>query len=449
MSPRIFFVDDEPKAGRLFTRLAASEGYDCSTFTDPYEALASFRETPADVVITDLKMPGMDGLHLLRELKSLDEHVAVLIITGYSTVDDAITALRAGATDFLKKPYDPDELLISVRRVLEHERLAAENRLLRRQLEDSRHTHGHTHGMVGESEAMREVYRLIDKVAAIRCNVIIHGESGTGKELVARAVHYCGDDADKPFIVIDCGALTDTLLESELFGHEKGAFTGADRSKQGLLEAASGGSVFLDEIGNISAGLQTKLLRVVQEQQITRVGGLRPIDIDCRFIAASNRNLAEMVSAGEFRHDLFHRLNVVQIDLPPLRDRLEDLPMLTAHFVHHFSERYDRHLSGFDIDSMQRLTAYHWPGNIRELRNLVERQVALADGPELHIETLGETIPSTETALDADNPSLEELEQRYVIKTLRRLQGNRQASAEALGINKSTLWRKLRQMDVE
>jgi len=278
--------------------------------------------------------------------------------------------------------------------------------------------------------------------------VIVEGESGTGKELAARAIHFQGQYADKPFIVIDCGALSDTLLESELFGHEKGAFTGAVSSKAGLLEAAAGGTVFLDEIGNISDAMQIKLLRVVQEQQVTRVGGLRPIDIDVRFIVASNQDLEAMVAQGHFRHDLYHRLNVVKLRMPALRERRDDIPVLVQHFIDHFNQQYQRKVTGFDAASMQQLLQYDWPGNVRELQNLVERHVALADHPLLHLERLGGPRPATarsESGIDQDLPSLQELERRYILKVLDHYQGNREQTAASLGINKSTLWRKLQQ----
>ncbi|MEJ2554557.1 MAG: sigma-54 dependent transcriptional regulator [Gammaproteobacteria bacterium] len=311
--PRILFVDDDPKSGELFARFAQGSAFSVDVHRDPEQALADFRNHGADLIISDLSMPGITGMDLLREVRAQDPQVPFIIITGYSTVDNAIEALRLGATDFIKKPYEVEELLLQAERNLENARLRAENLLLRRQVRDAQLRYR----LIGQSGAMQQVYRLIEKIADIRCNVIIEGESGTGKELVARAIHDQGSDASQPFVVIDCGALTDTLLESELFGHEKGAFTGATQTKAGLLEAASGGTVFLDEICNISDAMQTKLLRVVQEQQITRVGGVRPIDIDVRFIVATNRNLEAMVAHGEFRHDLYHRLIVVRITVPP------------------------------------------------------------------------------------------------------------------------------------
>ncbi|OOG20653.1 sigma-54-dependent Fis family transcriptional regulator [Thioalkalivibrio denitrificans] len=442
----ILFVDDDPRAGELFLRFCEGGPNQVRVFRDPAEALAHFKAEGADLIITDLAMPNMSGMELLSAVRAHDPDVPVIIITGYSTVDSAIEALRLGATDFIKKPYDTDELLVLIERTLEGVRLRRENRLLRRQLKDERLRYG----MVGRGEAMEGIYRVIDKVADIRCNVIIEGESGTGKELVARAIHNQGPDAEKPFVVIDCGALNETLLESELFGHEKGAFTGASHTKAGLLESASGGTVFLDEICNVSDAMQVKLLRVVQEQQVVRVGSVRPIAIDVRFIAATNRNLEAMVEAGEFRHDLYHRLNVVKIVMPPLRARREDIPVLLQAFVEEFAGRYHRQVDGFDAQSLERLQAYDWPGNVRELRNLVERHIALADGPQLHLDPQwpgAVDAQGTTPALDADEPDLATLERRYILKTLERLGGNREQTARALGINKSTLWRKLQQYE--
>jgi DNA-binding NtrC family response regulator len=444
----IFFIDDDVRAGELFQRFAHEQGYQVKIFQDPQVALQSFREYPADLVITDLKMPGLSGIELLAALRKIDNEVPVIIITGYSTVEHAIEALRLGATDFIKKPYDIEELLLHISKTLESRNLRLENRQLKSELASQRGERR----MIGESEAMRALRDLVGKVAAIRCNVIIEGESGTGKELVARALHTQSPFAEKPFVVIDCGALSDTLLESELFGHERGSFTGADQRRIGLLESARGGTVFLDEICNISDAMQIKLLRVVQEQQIMRVGGVTPIDIDVRFIAATNRDIEHMVASGEFRHDLYHRLNVVRIRVPPLRERADDLPLLLQHFIDQFNRRYQRHVKGFTPDAMRVLLTYHWPGNVRELLHLVERHVALADDEWLSLSAPLDVVATSglsEPSLAHDHPDLETLERRYILQTLKRLSGNREQTAQALGINKSTLWRKLQSYGIK
>ena len=437
---QILFVDDDPKAGELMQRFSEGAAYECQVFQDPQVALDYFNQHGAELIISDLRMPGMTGMQLCEAVRKKDSEVPFIIVTGYAEVDNAIEALRLGASDFIKKPFDMDELRLQIERTLQHRELLKENRLLRRQLSDERQRYG----MVGQSEAMQQVYAVINKIADIRCNVIIEGESGTGKELVARAIHYQGQYADKPFIVIDCGALSDTLLESELFGHEKGAFTGAVKAKAGLLEEASGGTVFLDEIGNISDAMQIKLLRVIQEQQVTRVGGLKPTDIDVRFIVATNQDLERRVSEGSFRHDLYHRLNVVSLHMPALCERRDDIPMLVDHFIKRYTEQYQRNVTGFDATAMQQLMQHDWPGNIRELQNLVERHVALADEPVMLLQGLRTIRPEvSEDELAGDLPNLEELERRYILKVLSNFDGNREATAEILGINKSTLYRKL------
>jgi DNA-binding NtrC family response regulator len=443
--PRIHFIDDDPTAGRLFSRFAVDAGYEVTTFKDPVAALEAFRQSPADAVITDLKMPGMSGIELLAELKTLEPRLPVIIITGYSTVENAIEALRLGAADFVKKPYDAEELLHQVGLVLEAANLKRENQALRQALARERQSSS----ILGESAPVAQLRELIAKLAQLRCNVIVTGESGTGKELVARDLHQLSPWAEQPFVVIDCGAVSDTLLESELFGHEKGAFTGADQQRIGRLESATGGTVFLDEICNVSDAMQTKLLRVVQEQKITRVGGVEQIDIDVRFVAATNRDLAAMVKAGDFREDLYHRLNVVRIDVPPLRERTGDVGLLIHHFIHEFNLRYQRDVQGFDPASMQQLEAYGWPGNVRELRNLVERHLVLADGHEMSVDQSVAESAAVEVSrgIDHDQPDLKTLEQRYIEKTLQRCDGNRELTARILGINKSTLWRKMQQYE--
>ena len=446
-SKHIFFIDDDPKAGDLFGRFTEDTHYSVQTYQSPKAALQAFKKQPCDLIITDMKMPGMTGIELLDAVKSIDPDIPVIIITGYSSVDNAIQALRLGAADFIKKPYDIEELLRQIELILDNRALQRENTRLQQALSEQSST---PTKLLGESPQMLQLREMIHKLAEIRCNVIINGESGTGKELAAMDLHQLSPYADKPFVVIDCGALTDTLLESELFGHEKGSFTGADSRRIGRLESASGGSVFLDEIGNISDAMQIKLLRVVQEQQIVRVGGTHPISIDARFIVASNRNLEEMIEKGEFRHDLYYRLNVVQIEMPPLRDRRDDIPMLVQHFIKLFNKRYNRQVDSFSAESLRSLIQYAWPGNVRELRNLVERHVALAEGSKLELMS---EFPSFSVAspngLDHDSPDLRTLEQRYILKVLEKNGNNRDLTATTLGINKSTLWRKLQSYQLD
>lgn len=440
--PRIIFVDDDPNAGELMLRFSEEASYSCTVFRLPEMALEHFKKEGADLIVSDLRMPKMTGVQLLQAVREHTPNIPFIIITGYANIDDAIDALRLGASDFIKKPFDMDELQILIEKTLGHHALVKENILLKRQLDFEQNNFG----MIGSSKEMQDVYKLIHKISDIRCNVIIQGESGTGKELAARAVHFESQFADQPFVVIDCGSLTDTLLESELFGHEKGAFTGAQKTKQGLLEVASGGTVFLDEIGNISDAMQTKLMRVIQEKQITRVGGVSPIDIDVRFIVASNRDLERLAVANEFRHDLYHRLNVVKLTMPNLRDHRDDIPLLIQHFIEIFAANFQRDIKGFDSASIKKLISHDWPGNVRELQNLIERSVALADGPVMKLEEIT-SLRSTDT-IDSDLPTLDELEKRYIFKLLERFNDSRDKTAETLGINKSTLWRKLQQYKI-
>ncbi len=435
--PRIIFVDDDPNAGELMLRFSEEASYSCTVFRLPQMALEHFKKEGADLIVSDLRMPKMTGVELLKAVREHTPDIPFIIITGYANVDDAVDALRLGASDFIKKPFDMDELQILIEKTLGHQALLEENNFLKRQLSTERSSFG----MIGTSENMQDVYQIIQKISDIRCNVIIEGESGTGKELAARAVHFESLFAEQPFVVIDCGSLTDTLLESELFGHEKGAFTGAQKTKQGLLEIASGGTVFLDEIGNISDAMQTKLMRVIQEKQITRVGGIAPIDIDVRFIVASNKDLERLAITNKFRHDLYHRLNVVKLTMPPLREHRDDIPLLIHHFIELYAKNFQRDVKGFDNDAMKKLLAHDWPGNVRELQNLIERSIALADAPVMKLDEIT-SLRSTDT-IDSDLPTLEELEKRYIRKLLKRFNDSRDKTAETLGINKSTLWRKL------
>jgi DNA-binding NtrC family response regulator len=380
----------------------------------------------------------------------VDPDVPVLVMTGYSSVENAVEAMKRGAADFIKKPFDFEEFRLIVERSMESQQLKKENRLLRKRLRRA----GNRFGMIGDSQPMRKLFNTIEKVAEVSCNVIISGESGTGKELVAHALHEYSPNKDAPFVVIDCGALTETLLESELFGHEKGAFTGAMQRKHGLMEQASGGTLFLDEISNISDAMQMKLMRAIEEQHITRVGGTTPIPINLRIVVATNRDLGKMVEEGQFRHDFYHRLNVVNLQVPSLSERREDIPALVESFVEEFAERYKRRVKGFDSSSMKRLCDAQWPGNVRQLRNTVERCVILADGPLLswEDESAGqEKHPFFKDGGFSESSfvSLSELEQAYIEHVLRHHGGKKSRAAQILGIDKTTLWRKLKRSNGE
>jgi len=442
---RILFVDDDSVTCSVMQRNCDRVGYRCDVFQSAMECLHEFEKNGADILVTDLRMPEMTGFDLLNKVREIDKDLPVLVMTGYSSVENAVEAMKLGATDFIKKPFDFEELKLIIDRNLSAFRLKEENQLLKKRLLSGRNRFG----MIGDTPVMKTLFATIEKVATVSCNVIITGDSGTGKELVARALHEYSPRKDAPFVVIDCGALTETLLESELFGHEKGSFTGATQRKRGLMEQASGGTLFLDEICNISDAMQMKLMRALESQTITRVGSTSAIPIDLRIITASNRDLEAMVKKEEFRHDFYHRLNVVNIHVPALNTRREDIPSLVEHFVSEFAERYKRQIKGFDTVSMNNLYNAEWSGNIRELKNIVERCVILSDSPVM---TWPDQSFSKQETNDIagiqfpaeDFPSLERLEQEYIEHVLEYSGGKKTKAANILGIDKTTLWRKLR-----
>ncbi|MCK4743341.1 MAG: sigma-54-dependent Fis family transcriptional regulator [Sulfuriflexus sp.] len=446
----MLFVDDDPVTCKVMQRQCESAGLDMHVFQSPTECLNEFTKSGADVVVTDLRMPEMNGFDLLTKLREVDQDALILVMTGHSSVENAVEAMKRGAADFIKKPFDFDEFTLTVQRSIESNELKKENKLLKKRLRRS----GNRFGMIGDSPIMRSLFNSIEKVSEVSCNVIITGESGTGKELVAHALHDYSPRKDAPFVVIDCGALTETLLESELFGHEKGAFTGANQRKQGLMEQASGGTLFFDEVCNISDAMQMKLMRAIEDQNVTRVGGTQSTPIDIRIVAATNRDLEQLVEEGVFRHDFYHRLNVVNIRLPSLDERREDIPAFVEHFVDEFANRYSRQVKGFDPASMRRLCDAPWPGNIRELRNIVERCVILADSPVLswssEVPEEGNEQAFNEDLFSGTNfVTLDELEQAYISHVLNHSKGKKNRAAQILGIDKTTLWRKLKRIASE
>lgn len=445
---KIMFVDDDLITGRVMKRNCDNANYSCAVYQNAKDCLEAFKKSSADIIITDLRMPGMNGFELLTELRNIDQNVPVLVMTGYSSVENAIEAMKRGATDFIKKPFDFTELKLMLDRTMKAVKLKNENKLLRRRLGQKRNRFG----MIGDSPVMRSLFNTIEKVADVNCNVVITGESGTGKELVARALHDYSSNKDAPFVTVDCGALSDTMLESELFGHEKDAFSGAEERKQGLMEQASGGTLFLDEICNISDAMQIKLMRTIESNKISRLGSSEEINVNVRIIAASNRVLEDAIAEGVLRNDFYHRLNVVNIHVPALSERREDIPALVEQFVQEFAERYNRDIKGFDTTSLKLLCDASWPGNVRELRNLVEREVILSEDPTLHWNK-----PEMQADIDSEQAihfsednfvSLEKLEQDYISHVLRCFNGKKTKVASILGIDKTTLWRKLRRYDV-
>jgi DNA-binding NtrC family response regulator len=439
----VLIADDDPVALELLGEVLTSEGHRVRAAAGGEECLRLAAAEPVDLAIVDLRMPDIDGVQVLRRLASIQPGVPVLILTAFATIDTAIEAIREGAYDYLSKPFRMEEVKLVVRRTLEARRLARENAQFRREVE---HRYG-VQNLVGQSPPMVEVYKLVARVASLDTTVLIQGETGTGKELVARAIHYASPRASGPFVVVDCTALPEALFESELFGHERGAFTGALSSRRGLLETAAGGTCFLDEIGELSTALQAKLLRALQEQAIRRVGGNNWIPVSVRIIAATNRDLKKRVEEGAYREDLYYRLNVVTIALPPLRERLEDVPLLAQHLLDRYARASGKAIAGFAREALTGLSAYHWPGNVRELENAIERAVALSSSELIMPEDLPAHAPQDASAapvMPGSRMSLDAMKQWYVSKVLDDLGGNKMRAAEVLGIDRGTLYRILK-----
>ncbi len=442
---RVLVVDDDRETVDLLQEILAKEGYQVATAGDGHAALALVSRTsnePPDVVITDLQMPGMDGLALLSELRTRLPDTLVILATAYGSLKTAVDGIKAGAFDYLSKPFIVNEIRLVVRRALEHKQVLQENRDLREQLRDRYRFDN----LVGSSPGMVAVYKLIARVAQTDSTVLIQGESGTGKELVARAIHTNSQRHAGPFVAVDSGSLAESLLESELFGHERGAFTGAVAAKKGLLEKAHLGSCFLDEMADVSLALQSKLLRVIQEREIRRVGGSEAIPVDVRIIAATNKDLQRLVESGKFREDLYYRLNVVTIAIPPLRERPEDIPDLAQFFVQKYSTARTKPVTGVSPEAMALLSSYGWPGNVRELEHVIERAVVLTPNPILLPHDLPPATQAQATQPPAQRgnwPSLESMERDYILRVLDAHKGDVGRAAEILGIHRKTLQRKI------
>src|SRR5579864_1204736 len=441
----LLVVDDEVTTRNLCRDVAADAGLQVYVAQTTEEALEILDQYPVDIVVTDLQVPQLGGLELLKRTRANNSDIAIIVLTQYGTIATAIEATRLGATDYVTKPFHVEELRAKIDRLIHSIEVDQENRLLREELR-SRPGFG---GLIGMSPRMQRVYKLIQKVAQHTYPVLILGESGTGKELVARSIHFSGPRKNKPFAPVDCSSLVPTLIESELFGYVKGAFTGAQHTKQGLFEAAGEGTLFLDEIGDLPVDLQAKLLRALQEREIKPVGSNERIGIRARVIAATNRDLESAIRTGGFRQDLYFRLNVVQIKLPPLRERKADIPLLVNTFLEKFSDAA-RPIHSISEDAMRRIMGYDWPGNIRELENAIERAVALGSGPILHVGDLPSNLQCTwsEKLSDVDElVPLEILERRAIFRALQETSGDKLAAARLLGIGKTTLYRKLKQYE--
>ncbi|MCP2518942.1 sigma-54 dependent transcriptional regulator [Candidatus Aminicenantes bacterium AC-708-M15] len=441
---KILIVDDEKSILDLLSMVFKKEGYNVYTALSSQRALELLDERDIDLVITDIKMPGMSGLSLLTHIKENYPDVPVIMITAYGSTREAVQALKAGALDYITKPFDIDELKIVVRNALHKRQLEQENIHLKKEL-TKRYSF---ENIVGKSKKMQEIFNLIERIAPTDATILIYGESGTGKELVAKAIHYKSLRRNNKFVSINCGALPENLLESELFGHVKGSFTGAYSDKRGLFEVANKGTLLLDEIGEMNPMTQVKLLRALQERKIRRVGGVEEIEIDVRIIASTNQNLKEKIKKGEFREDLFYRLNVINITLPPLRERKEDIPLLVEHFVEKYSKQFRKEKKEVTPEVMKVFQDYHWPGNIRELENVIERAMALSQGNKITIDDIPKEIihPATvempvsipEEGFNL-NSHLEEISRRYIEHALIKAERNIKRAAEILGISYRSL----------
>jgi two-component system response regulator HydG len=435
---RILVVDDEASARTGLEKLLTQEGYAVQTASDGKEALDIIIERAPDLVITDLKMPVMDGMELLEKAKAQNPAIPIIVATAFGELSTAVKAVRAGAADYLTKPIDFDALLISVERTMERHELTAETENLRRQLRD-RDQEG-LEGLLGTSPAMQKVYRTARQVAASRATVLITGESGTGKGELARAVHVLSPRAKGPFVQLHCAALAESLLESELFGHEKGSFTGAEKRRIGRFEQANGGTLFLDEIGEIPMLTQVKLLRVLQERTFERVGGNESVKTDVRLVAATNKDLAAEVREGRFREDLYYRLNVVHIEMPALRLRGNDVVMLAEHFLRKFARENQKRIDGFTDAARTKIVAHRWPGNVRELENAIERTVVLAPGPMVDAEDLPfEASPAVHGAVRIPGATMAEIEKFAILSTLEAAGGSTTRAADILDISVRTI----------
>ena len=453
---RILLIDNEEGLCRMMEQILLDHGYLARAYTSPQKAVEEFRPGAWDLVITDIKMPGMSGLEVLQKVKEVSKDIPVIMITAYATVDMSIQALRKGAYDMLTKPFEPDELIYRVKNALQQSELLEENRELRRELEGK----FCFDNIIGASDGLKNILGKVEKVAVRDTSVLITGESGSGKELIAQAIHYNSPRHERKFIAINCGALPETLLESELFGYKKGAFTGAKENRQGLLEAADGGTLFLDEVGNLPMNVQKTLLRFLQEKEFNRLGDTNPTRVDVRILSATNSDLKQAVKSGTFREDLYYRLNVVNIHLPPLRERIEDIPLLAAHFIHLQNQKFGTRVKGFEKEAVQALCGFAWPGNIRQLRNVIEACMAMDSHDYISRETLiqfieviGEShdVLALHTAETGDvpfNAALDKFEADLLKGLLKKHGGNVENAAREADMNMATIYRKIKKYNI-
>ncbi|HHT9108597.1 MAG TPA: sigma-54-dependent transcriptional regulator [Candidatus Wunengus sp. YC64] len=435
IKPKLLLVDDDKNALDGLVKILTHDGYPVSGVLSGYEALSLLSKKNFDIIVTDMKLPGIGGLSLIHEIRKKEESVAIVVITAYSSVKTAVEAIKCGADDYLTKPINIEELKLVLEKIWERQQLIAQNRMLKEKLKDKYKSSG----LVGNTPQMKQIFHMIADVAPSTASILILGETGTGKELVANALHCQSDRACMPFVALHCAALSEGVLESELFGHEKGAFTGAVQARKGRFEMADGGTLFLDEVGEMSLKVQVKLLRVLEKGEFERVGGEKTLKVDVRLITATNRNLEKEVSEGRFREDLFYRLNVITIHLPPLRERKDDIPILSNFFVIKYTKKYKKEIKGFAPEAMEALCAYHWPGNVRELENVVERAIVLCKKSTISVEHLPRNVvPGKDDMSVIKIPvgiSLKEAEKEIIQKTLQMTHGSKKEAANILGIS--------------
>jgi len=442
-TPSILIVDDEQHVRESLSSWFLEDGYEVASASGGKEALLLLGRRHYDVVITDIKMPGMDGLELQHRIHEVDPSVAIILVTAYASVDTAVQALKEGAYDYLSKPFDPEELSRIVEKACEKVRLEEENKSLKERLA------GVQQKIIGSSPGMLRVLQLVESVAPTGATVLIRGESGTGKELVARLIHSRSPRVFGPLVAVNCGALPEGVLESELFGHEKGSFTGAEARRKGKLELADGGTLFLDEIGEISQKVQVELLRALEDRKITRVGGTQEIPVDFRVICATNRDLEEAVRSGDFREDLYYRIKVFEIDIPPLRERPEDIMAIAEHYLERLGSQMGRRVTGFSPKARELLLRYRWPGNVRELANAIERALVVCHEGEIEETHLPISRRAAESSSDEDDLSLQACERRQITKVLHLTNYNVTHAAKKLGIDRVTLYNKMRKYGIE
>lgn len=443
---RIAIIDDEPLVLRNLQRKLIKNRFHVETFQESPKALDRIKTKPFDIVLTDIRMPEMDGMQVLDLIKEHSPKTEVIMMTGYASIENAVDAVKHGAFYYIEKPFTPEEVMLIVNRAVDKVRLIYENK----QLKEDLLRKDNVREIIGVTSPIRELIKIINKVSKINCNVLIQGESGTGKELAARAIHFGSPRKDKPFISFNCGSFTEELVSNELFGHEKGAFTGAQNVKTGLLEAGQGGTVFLDEIGEMPLSMQVKLLRVIQEKKLLRVGGSCTVDLDIRLISATNKELENEIKTGRFREDLYFRLKVVKIRTPSLRERKKDIPLLVTHFLERYNALYNKHIKGFTERALKVMKEYSFPGNVRELEHIVSSAVALGENEWIDESELPEDLGhlEVETVETSDLLSLHEHEKAHIIRVLEATNYNKVRAAEILTIPRTTLWRKMKKYGI-